>query len=296
MTGLDQTTHEDSARCYRHPDRLTNVSCTRCGRPICPACLREAPVGFQCPSCVDAGNRRVNRGRSGPRLPYGGRVARRPAAVTIVLGAMNVAMFVITAATSPLGANQNHASAIFVKLVLNPAQTAYTNQYWRFISSAFLHYGILHLAVNMFSLAVLGPGIERVLGAWRYGVLYVVSALGGSVAVYAFDNKFTSVAGASAAIFGLFGALAVLYRKLGLDLRALVPTILLNVWITFSVPNISWLGHLGGFVAGGLVAFAIIYAPTARRAVYQLSGVGLVLVALAGIALWRTLELHSMIR
>jgi membrane associated rhomboid family serine protease len=278
-----------AARCYRHPDRETNVSCTRCDRPICPDCLRSAAVGFQCPECV----RNQNRGRQAT-LPYGGRIAEQAGLVTIVLGVLNIGMYIVTALTSPSGVHHNASSRIFVRLVLVPEWVARTGEYWRLIGTAFLHYGFLHIAVNMISLAVLGPGIERVFGRVRFAVLYIVAALGGSIAVYAFDpNPLQATAGASAAIFGLFGALVVLYRKLGLDLRALIPTILINAYITYAVPNISWIGHVGGFVTGALVAAALVYAPRANRLAYQIGGVSLILAIMVGLTIWRGADLGA---
>lgn len=281
-----QTDSSFVAHCYRHPGRETNVTCTRCERPICPACLREAPVGFQCPECVRG--RRVVRQ---PQLPYGGRISEHAALVTVVLGALNIVMFAVTAATSPTGFTHNWSSRLFGRLVLNPTVIADKDEYGRLIGAAFLHYGPWHILVNMFSLAVLGPGIERIFGHWRYLVLYLASALGASVVAFAFEPSGATVAGASGAIFGLFGALVVIYRKLGLDLRALVPTILINVYITYAVPNISWTAHLGGFVTGALVAAAIIYAPQTNRSLYQVGGVVGVVAVLAGLTIWRGMSL-----
>jgi membrane associated rhomboid family serine protease len=284
-----QSTNSSFAgRCYRHPGRETNVSCTRCDRPICPDCLRSAPVGFQCPEC--ARSRNVARQ---PTLPYGGKIAQHASLVTIVLGVLNIVMYIITAATSPSGIHHNASSRFFIRLVLSPTIVAHGNEYWRFIGSAFLHYGFIHLAVNMISLAVLGPAIERVFGHVRFAVLYLTAALGGAVAVYAFGDPITATAGASAAIFGLFGALVVVYRKLGLDMRALIPTILINVYITLRVPDISWLGHIGGFVTGALVAVALVYAPRTNRAVYQAGGVAAVFVIMVGLTVWRSTSLGA---
>jgi membrane associated rhomboid family serine protease len=278
-----------AGRCYRHPDRETNVSCTRCDRPICPDCLRSAAVGFQCPECV----RGQNRGRQAT-LPYGGRIAEQAGLVSIVLGVLNIGMYILTALTSPSGVHHNASSRIFVRLVLVPEWIARTGEYWRLIGTAFLHYGFLHIAVNMISLAVLGPGVERVFGRVRFAVLYIVAALGGSVAVYAFDpNPLQATAGASAAIFGLFGALIVLYRKLGLDIRALIPTILINAYITYRVPNISWIGHLGGLVTGALVALVLVYAPRVNRLRYQIGGITIILAIMVGLTVWRGTDLGA---
>jgi membrane associated rhomboid family serine protease len=278
-----------TARCYRHPNRETNLSCTRCDRPICPDCMRPAAVGFQCPECV----RNQNRGRE-PALPYGGKLVQNAGLVTVVFGVLNIGMYILTAFTSPSGVHHNASSHIFVRLVLVPEWIARTGEYWRLIGTAFLHYGFLHIAVNMISLAVLGPGVERVFGHVRFATLYILAALGGSVAVYAFDpNPLQATAGASAAIFGLFGALVVLYRKLGLDIRALIPTILINAYITYRVPNISWIGHIGGFITGALVALVLVYAPRVNRLRYQIGGLTLIVVIMIGLTVWRGTDLGA---
>lgn len=273
---------EPMARCYNHPDRETSLSCTRCERPICPDCLRSAAVGYQCPECARSGRTRE------ATLPYGGKIFEQAGLVTIVLAALNIAAYLITGFTSVTGFTHNEAAKLFKDWVLVPADVANDHEYWRMISSAFLHYGPIHILANMISLAVLGPGLERVLGRLRFATLYVVSALGGSVAVYLFDNSLNRVAGASAAIFGLFGALVVVYRKLGLDIRALLPTLLINAYITWRVPEISWLGHVGGFVVGLITATVIVYAPRAQRNAVQIMGVGTILAVMMALTLWRT--------
>lgn len=269
------------ARCYRHPGRETNLSCVRCERPICPDCLRPAAVGYQCPECATTSKARA------PTLPYGGRIAEHVGLVTLVIGALNVVAYVASAVTSPAGVANNNASQLFKRMVLNPAVVHDHDQFWRLLTSAFMHAGILHIAVNMFSLAVLGPGLERVLGRLRFAVLYLVSALGASVFVFGFGGELTSTVGASGAIFGLFGALVVVYRKLGLNMRALIPTVAINVYITWRVPNISWIGHLAGFAVGLVLAAIIVYAPREQRASIQILGIGAVLAILVGLTIWR---------
>ena len=270
-------------RCYRHPDRETWVSCTRCERPICPDCLRPAAVGFQCPQCVAEGNASVRR----PTTPYGGAVAERPGLVSIVLGVLNVLAFAVTALTSPGGVTGNIGSKLFDQLELVPIRVAADGQYWRLIGAAFLHIGLLHLAGNMLSLAIVGPALERVFGAWRFLTVYLAGALGGSVAVYLFGSPYGAVAGASGAIFGLFAATLIVLRRLGLDARFMVLAIGLNFVVSFR-PGISLLGHLGGFVAGGLTALTVVHAPKGSRTQVQLLAIGGLLALLVALVLVRT--------
>jgi membrane associated rhomboid family serine protease len=277
-------------RCYRHPDRETWVSCTRCERPICPDCLRPAAVGFQCPQCVADGRASTRPART----HYGGRIAERPGLLTVIIAALNIGAFVVTALTSPTGFTHNTASQLFSRLNLVPILIANNDEYWRLLGAAFLHIGPLHLIVNMIALAVVGPPLERVFGHWRFACLYLLGALGGSVAVYLFDQPFSAVAGASGAIYGLFAATVVVLRDLGLDLRAIGVTIAINFAISFA-PGISLLGHLGGFVVGGLAALALVYAPRGnRRALIQVAALAGMAVVLVGLVLYRTNELTAL--
>jgi membrane associated rhomboid family serine protease len=270
-------------RCYRHPDRETWVSCTRCERPICPECLRPASVGFQCPQCVAEGNSSMRK----PRSPYGGTIAARPGLASIALGLLNVVAFIVTALTAPGGVTGNTGSKLFDELELVPLRVAADGQYWRLLGAAFLHIGLLHLAGNMLSLAIVGPALERLLGWWRFLALYLLAALGGSVAVYLFGSPFGAVAGASGAIFGLFAATLVVVRKLGLDARFMVLAVALNFGVSFA-PGISLLGHVGGFVVGGLLALAMTYAPAKSRTQVQILAMGGLLAIMVALILIRT--------
>ncbi len=278
-------------RCYRHHDRETWVSCTRCGRPICPDCLRPASVGFQCPDCVAEGRATTRQARG----PYGGQLVQRTGLVTVALAVLNIAAFLITAVTSTGGFNRNTNSVLFGTLDLEPVLVARDGEYWRLVGAAFLHIGPLHLLVNMLALGFVGPALERVFGHWRFAALYLLSALGGSVSVYLFDEPFSAVAGASGAIYGLFAATVIVLRKLGLDSRTMIVTIAFNFAVSVAVPGISLLGHLGGFVAGGLVALALVYAPrgssrssiSSRRSM-QILALVVLLAVMVGLVAYRT--------
>jgi membrane associated rhomboid family serine protease len=279
----EQTRAAVAPRCYRHPERETWVSCTRCERPICPECLRPASVGFQCPDCVQQGNATVRRASA----PYGGAIVARPGVVSLVLGLLNVVAFVVTVATAPGGLTGNTGSRLFDELELVPIRVAVDGEYWRLLGSAFLHIGLLHLAGNLLALAIVGPALERVFGWWRFLAIYLVSALGGSVAVYLFGSPFGAVAGASGAIYGLFAATLIVVRKLGLDARFMVLAVVLNFAVSFA-PGISLLGHLGGFVTGGLLTLAMVYAPKASRTSLQILAIGVIVAVMVSAVLIRT--------
>jgi len=279
----EQTRAAVAPRCYRHPERETWVSCTRCERPICPECLRPASVGFQCPDCVQQGNATVRRASA----PYGGAIVARPGVVSLILGLLNVVAFVVTVATAPGGLTGNTGSRLFDELELVPIRVAVDGEYWRLLGSAFLHIGLLHLAGNLLALAIVGPALERVFGWWRFLAIYLVSALGGSVAVYLFGSPFGAVAGASGAIYGLFAATLIVVRKLGLDARFMVLAVALNFAVSFA-PGISLLGHLGGFVTGGLLTLAMVYAPKASRTSLQILAIGVIVAVMVSAVLIRT--------
>jgi membrane associated rhomboid family serine protease len=259
--------------CYRHPGRETYVRCQRCNRPICPDCMRDASVGFQCPECVAEGSKTVRQAQA----TFGGRAVTVPR-VTWTLIVINVLAYLAEIANPTWVINTFAMSAPHV---------AYNDEWWRLITGAFLHqspsggsFALTHILFNMWALYAIGPELERRLGHARFLTLYMLSALGGSVAIYLFGNV---AVGASGAIFGMFGALFVLARKLGFDVRGVLWLIGINVVLTVVVPNISWQGHLGGLITGGLVAVILAFAPSKNRNAVQWGGcvaLAIVLIAL----------------
>ncbi len=283
------------AGCYRHPDRLTGVRCIRCNRPICPECQNAAAVGFQCPDDVKAGGATVRRGRTVVgAIPAAGRPL-----VTYSLIGLNVLFYVLTA-VSPGGTFvYNYRSQLFNDWVMWPRMVGADHDYVRLMTSAFLHYGPIHILLNMLALYTIGPALETVLGRWRYLSLYVIAALGSSVLCLLFDTVDSGSAGASGAIFGLFAAALVLSKSVGFNSRSLWITIGINFIFTFSVPGISKLGHIGGFIVGGVAAFALLGWTLTPRQVgprlrnIQLASLAAILVVLIGFSVWRTQQLHN---
>lgn len=270
--------------CYRHPDRETGIRCQRCERPICPDCMKPASVGFQCPSCVKEGAKSVRTAR----LPYGGVRVANPTLITLVLIGLNIAVWL------GIQADGGSTSAIVDRLALIPNYTlsildrelgiatiadgVAQGSWWQVITSGFTHVSTIHIALNMFALYFLGPPLEQVLGRARFVTLYLVSLLTGSAGVMLFSAEYGSTVGASGAIFGLFGALAVVTLKVGGDFRNVLMLIGLNLAFTFTVPGISWQGHVGGLIGGLLVAVGMVYAPRERRAWIQFGSAALVAV------------------
>ncbi|MGC0366762.1 membrane associated rhomboid family serine protease [Rhodococcus sp. 27YEA15] len=291
-------------RCVRHPDRPTALACTRCGRPACPECLREASVGYQCVDCVAAGQRDIRpvRGVAGNTVASG----RVVPLVTYTLMGVNVLTFLVTVLQSRSVMNNQVGSALFLDWALNPALVA-GGEWFRLIGSGFLHFGILHLAVNMYALYILGRDTEMVLGRSRYIALYLISLLGGSAAVMAFQSVFSSptslswTAGASGAIFGVMGAQAVILLRLRRSPAPIISVIAINVVISVTLPGISFWGHAGGLVAGAAATAALLYAPqwlgaaSDRVKAVRIGWIGLatVTVVTLGIIVLRVVQLRD---
>ncbi|MEU8103946.1 rhomboid family intramembrane serine protease [Nonomuraea muscovyensis] len=253
--------------CYRHPDRETWVRCQRCDRPICPDCMRDAAVGFQCPECVAEGNKGIRQAKSA----FGGSVVGTPY-VTWTLLAINVLVF---------GAEFLIGDRVTRELAMWPAGVA-LGEYHRLVTAAVVHSSVFHILFNSWALYVVGPYLERAFGHVRYLALYVLSALGGATLGLWFDPLDQPTVGASGAIFGLFGAIFVVSRRLNMDVRGIAMLIGLNLLITFVVPGISWTGHIGGLVTGAALAAALAYAPKGNRTLWQVAAlVGALAILLA---------------
>ncbi|MFD1828950.1 MULTISPECIES: rhomboid family intramembrane serine protease [Streptomyces] len=280
--------------CYRHPERETGISCVRCERPICPACMVPASVGHQCPECVREGSG-TGHGpdASRPRTLAGGAVTSDPRLVTKVLLGINLAVFVLVHA---YGDRSLLASLTMLGHAYDPVAGEVVGvadgEWHRMLTSAFLHWEIWHIGFNMLALWWLGPQLEAALGRWRYLALYLLSALGGSALVYAAESPAQGSLGASGAVFGLFGATAVLMRRMRYDMRPILVLLAINLAFTFAMrTSISWQAHVGGLVVGAVVAYAMVHAPRRRRALVQYGTMAVVLLAVVAVCVVRTAQL-----
>jgi len=298
--------------CYRHPDRETYVRCQRCEKSICPDCMRDAAVGFQCPDCVKEGAKSTRQAQAA----YGGRRSADPRVTTFVLVGINALVWVAILVTGWA------KSTLVDRLALLPTGTCGSAEdpgsfyprgttealcgkvadgqwfpgvsegsYWQLVTSMFTHVEVWHVGFNMLVLYFLGPQLEAVLGRARYVALYLVSGLAGSVCVYWFSGENTATLGASGAIFGLMAALLVVVHKIGGSVQSILMWLGLNAVLTFTFPGVSWQGHVGGFLGGLLVTGILVYAPKDRRILLQVAGIGLMLVALTGATVARTVVL-----
>ena len=290
--------------CYRHPDRETWIRCQRCDKPICPDCMRDAAVGFQCPDCVKA----ANKGSRQNRAMYGGERSSDPRLTTYVLIGVNALVWLAIAATG--GGRSRLVDLLALRpngfcapgdgyiydtvhpVCGGPGARDYVGfadgGWWQLMSSVFTHVEIWHVAMNMFALFIFGPALEGIIGRARFLGVYLVSGLASSVMVLFLSYEYSSTVGASGALFGLLGALLVTAKKARLNSQWLMQNLVIGVVITVvGWRAISWQGHLGGFLGGVVAAAIIAYAPRSHRSVVQWTGLAVLTVALVGLAVVR---------
>ena len=235
------------ATCYRHPDRETGVACSNCGRPICPDCMTTTSVGMRCPECA----------RQRTRVTRAGGRATEPVLTYVLIG-INVAValggFLSGASATGGGSLQSH---LLTDGAVSRATIA-DGEYWRLLTAGFLHAGFFHLLFNMLSLWILGSLLEPAVGRLRFGLIYFVALLAGSFGALLLSPDSPTV-GASGAIFGLMGGAVIVMRNRGMSIMesGLGIWIVLNLVITFTVPNISIGGHIGGLIGGAVCALVL---------------------------------------
>jgi membrane associated rhomboid family serine protease len=265
------------ATCYRHPSRETGVSCSNCGRPICPDCMTTTTVGMRCPECAKQRTqvRRMRDMSTGPQ-------------VTIALIAINVVVFLtegshaftISGAAETGSVVREGALLGSSELPALAGQGVAHGQLWRLVTGGFLHASILHIAFNMWVLYYLGTMLEPALGRVRFASIYFVSLLTGSLGALIVSHHDITV-GASGAVFGLMGAAAVEMRARQIPLMqsGVGTLIVINLIISFTIPGVSWGGHVGGLIGGALAAAALRAADRYRAPALGLVGCAVIAVA-----------------
>ena len=295
--------------CYRHPDRETGLSCSECGRPICYECMTPAPVGLRCPehSGKPQGVRKVTRPMQQAVTGVG---SNRVNAVTMTLIGINVAVFVAELAVGGTINGQGNwiyrhgalfASGVYFGGGVFPAPPGAGGlatvgvahgEWWRLITAAFLHGGVLHLGINMLVLWWFGPPLEEYLGRARFIGLYLAACLAGSAGAL-LQAPLAPTVGASGAFFGILGAMAILEwqatGRVGGNVAALIA---INLALSFAIPNVSWGGHVGGLIGGVLVMLAYSHwgkghAAYGRLGLAGILGVVLVSAGSVAIAYWK---------
>lgn len=267
--------------CYRHPDRQSFVLCQRCLRTICPECQTQAAVGVICPECLRDQQKaqspaqvKAQRRAAAPRAVAVGDT--RPLATYVIIG---ITVFAYLLTLIPGFGTTVQNQLVFFAPRLYPELTGVFEP-WRLLTVTIVHSGIWHIGLNMLALWMIGRSLEPLLGRGRFVTLYLLSALGGSVAVTLLAFT-TPVVGASGAIFGLFGALLVIGRHIGANITSIAVVLGINLVIGF-IPgnNVSWQAHVGGLVTGAIVAF--IFTRTRRASQRWLQ---IVLLAVVGVVL-----------
>lgn len=296
MTSADFSRNPDNF-CYRHPDRQSFVLCQRCLRTICPECQTPGAVGVVCPECMHSQQQTATPAqRKAERRPHLQPVTVRDARPLVTYGIIGITALFYLLQSIP-------GSAVASWLAFNSVFVwpggPFPFQPWRLFTVMLVHGSLLHVALNMLVLWMIGRSLEPLLGRWRFLVLYLLSGLGGSVAVALLEPGVT-VVGASGAIFGLFGALLVIGRHIGANMRGIVIVIIINFAFPFVLAlissigsgsfaaaleaiRISWQAHLGGFIAGAAIGFIYARTRSTRQRGLQiglLAGFGAVMLAL----------------
>jgi membrane associated rhomboid family serine protease len=259
------------ATCYRHPSRETGVSCSNCGRPICPDCMTTTPVGMRCPECARQ-RTKVKRLRDAANVPR----------VTYALMAINIVAYLAEQGQLSVSGT-GVGGKVIDEGVLYRAAISEGHQYWRLVTSAFLHENLLHIGFNMYLLYVLGRMLEPAIGSVRFAAIYIVAMLAGSFGVLLATAG--ASLGASGAIFGLMGGAAVELRARGISVMesGIGGLIIINLIFSFVFANISVGAHIGGLIGGALAALAIRTADQRRASWLGLAAsVALAVVAVAG--------------
>lgn len=238
MTGTEHSDEAIGTVCYRHPDRSTGVTCQRCDRHICSSCMHQASVGSHCPECVASGKQKVytRNNLPGTRTP-----------VTTALIAINAAAFIAQVlffgATAGTGGRVGDWTVYAIGIDV-------TDAWYRLLTGAFLHVGLIHLLVNLYSLYIIGPIMERRLGSARFGLAYLASLLGSSLAIVLLTPQVSAI-GASGAIYGIGGLLIMMFRTQGVGLQqsGMMGVVIINVFINLT-GAVSVAGHVGGLIVG----------------------------------------------
>lgn len=266
--------------CYRHPNRETRVSCSSCGKPICPECMTPTPVGMRCPECA---RQRTEVVRNPTGTP--GQFSAFPA--TVVLIAINVIVYLVEILRGP-GGLSGISPQMYFDFALNGVEVA-GGEWYRLITGGFLHQNILHVLLNMVALYFGGRLVEPAIGTRRFLALYFASLLAGSFGALVVSGSGAYTVGASGAIFGVFGAAFVIARGRGLTTVAseLGILIVLNLAFTLGYPGVSVGGHFGGLIGGAICGAAIVagergYFGPQRRAAEYLAMLAVAVVSVLG--------------
>jgi membrane associated rhomboid family serine protease len=251
--------------------------------------MTPAPVGLRCPehSGKPQGVQKVTRGVERAVVGVGG---RRVNAVTMALIGINVAVALAEFASGSHSSFTNNAifrdGALFASgrwTQFSPVVGVAHGDWWRLVTSMFLHVNIIHIGMNMYSLYFAGSILEQVIGRWRFLLLYLAAGVAGSAGALIYSPTVPTV-GASGAIFGILGALFVLERERHISTGGQVAgLIVLNLVITFVFSSyISVGGHVGGLIAGVVLMWLLLrFRRSAALSIASTTAVVVVAIAIA---------------
>jgi len=259
---------ESGTVCFSHPDRETLLSCATCAKPICPDCAVDTPVGQKCYDCARPAAKQISARQ----------LVNRP--TPVAFGVIGVAVLLFVAPRVMPGLAEptvRWAHDLIEQYAAQANWLVADGEWWRVLTAAFLHGSSTHLLFNMWALYVFGPELERQVGSFTFGVLYLSTAAAGGAAALFLSDEITLLVGASGAIFGLFGVWLVgswriRHTRAGAALyRQLLVLLGINAVFSFVVPRISWQGHLGGFVAG--LAIGYLWGQLETKTVFNRAGI-----------------------
>jgi membrane associated rhomboid family serine protease len=286
--------------CYRHPNVQTGVHCSRCERPICTECMIPAPVGYQCPECVEQARREFRAGPGRRHLTVSRLSATRVLLVALLIGFVLEIVLEI-AQGSPNAAFSGASGSTLIRLGASQPYLIADGQYWRLFAAIFLHQGLLHIAFNAYALWLFGQFVEGTYGSARFVLLFFLTGFFASAASYAFGPANSVGVGASGAVFGVFGAfIAYHFRRRDLassaaSLRWAMTMIVLNVLLAIGFRAIDWRAHVGGLAAGFLAGYVLEgFGPRRWRPFVAVAGVALLFVIGIGMVVWRTEAIRAL--
>jgi len=280
-------TTEQTSVCYRHPGRETLVSCSNCERPICTDCMVQTAVGIKCPECAGQPTG-VRRATSRARTAAGDTSGL---VVTKALIAINVAVFFVEVfqggATNAVNSEIVQRGALYGPLVAD-------GEWYRLVTSGFLHVNLIHIGFNMLMLWWFGGPLEALLGRARFLIVYVLSLVAGAAGALLLSPEVYTV-GASGAVFGILGAGFILERRgIAVFGGAALGVIVLNLALSLFLSNISLGGHLGGLAGGALAVLALMHFSRGHPAYSRIDAV--TILGLAGVLVGSLLVAYLRVR
>lgn len=265
-------TAPDSVSCFRHPERMTGISCQRCKRPICGECMNPASVGFQCPKCVTSAKAGVRQ----PRTAFGAALRPGSGNTTYVLMGVLGAVWLLNLVTRGLVVQQ---------LIMSNELVA-VGQFWRLFTGALTSGTLLGTLMNLLVLWIAGRTLESELGRWRMLALFFAGGLGGTTLLFVLAPPAAFGFAGLAAVIGLLAANSMFKYKQREDVRADIGLFLLLIGFSVLVGfrGFGWLMLIGGLLVGALVGAVLAYAPRQNRGTVQVVGLlGVILLCLAAV-------------